>query len=322
MKKELLKKYNFEAALPNCTKDINSILEKLLKFRVDPGCEFYNVTLEDIMKDVKQLNTGNVTAIASDIPVEKKGIKFDPILEDFIKGCGGQITNNLNIDSSLTTPVAIRGLGRSKQIKECIDSGRDFYFIDTGYFGNTKKKLFHRITKNDLQNLGPTISRPRDRLAQAGWEKKKFTKGSDILLCPPSEKVMKHFELNLNEWIQSTVEEIKKHTDRKIVIREKKPRPERVVGDTIYDALDRDVHCLVTFNSIASIEALLYGKPAFTLGPNAAHSLCLSDLSQIETPYIPTLDEVEELLAHLAYCQFTLEEMSNGYAWMVLNNQI
>jgi hypothetical protein len=219
-------------------------------------------------------------------------------------------------------PLAIRGLGRSKLIKECIETKQNFYFIDTGYFGNGKKKLYHRITKNDLQALGPVITRPRNRLAQAGWEKNKFTAGSDILLCLPSEKVMKHFGLDLQQWIASTVEEIQKHTDRRIVIREKRPRSERVNDDTIFDALSRDVHCLVTFNSIAAVESLMVGKPAFTLGPNAAQSLCLSDLSKIETPYIPSLDEVEELLAHLAYCQFTPEEMTNGYAWKVLNGEL
>jgi hypothetical protein len=85
-------------------------------------------------------------------------------------------------------------------------------------------------------------------------------------------------------------------------------------------ALADDIHCLVTFSSIAATEALLYGKPAFTLGPNAATPLCLQDLRQIEHPYIPHLDEVHAWASHLAYCQFTEFEMRNGTAWAILND--
>jgi hypothetical protein len=82
------------------------------------------------------------------------------------------------------------------------------------------------------------------------------------------------------------------------------------------------VHCLVTYNSIAATEAVLLGKPAFTLGPNAAESVCLSDLSQIETPYYPSLEEVARWAAHLSYCQFTEVEMKDGTAWKILNNDV
>jgi hypothetical protein len=86
-------------------------------------------------------------------------------------------------------------------------------------------------------------------------------------------------------------------------------------------ALSRDVHCLVTFNSIAAVESLIYGKPVFALGPNAAAPLASDDLSQIETPRIPDIDQVTALLRCLAYHQFTVEEMRTGYAWAVLNGQ-
>lgn len=304
----------------NLPTEINSIIDKIIQYRVDPLCEYYNITYEEIIKDIEMLNNKKAIAVmdAEDgAKLSKKGHVYDPFLENFILGSGGQITlwNKVANDMS---PVVLRGLGKRKQIKECWEKGRDFYYIDTGYFGNDRKKNFHRITKNHLQNIGPLISRPRDRLSVTGWKPKKFTGGSNILLCPPSEKVMKFFNLDLQEWITETVDTIKKHTDRPIVIRTKQPRSVRVTTDTMEMALEKDVHCLVTFNSIAATEAILFGKPAFTLGPNAAQSLCLTDLSKIERPYIPTLDQVEEWAAHLSYCQFTELEMGNGTAWRIL----
>ena len=121
--------------------------------------------------------------------------------------------------------------------------------------------------------------------------------------------------------MEETVETIKKYTDREIVVRLKKPRAERVNNDTMAMALSQDIHCMVTFNSIAATESLLLGKPAFTLAPNAAQSLCLSDLSQIEKPYIPTLDEVHKWACHLAYCQFTEAEMRSGLAWRIVSEK-
>ena len=121
---------------------------------------------------------------------------------------------------------------------------------------------------------------------------------------------------------QATQEEIKKHTDRLVITRLKQTRASRVSENTMEMALAQDIHCLVTFSSIAAGEALLLGKPAITLGPNAAAALCSQTLSEIENPKIPTLDEVENWAAHIAYCQFTEEEMRDGTAWEILNKHV
>jgi hypothetical protein len=130
---------------------------------------------------------------------------------------------------------------------------------------------------------------------------------------------MKFFDLDLDQWMTETLDTLKACTDRPIITRLKQSRSVRQNDDTLAMALSQDVHCLVTFNSIAATEALLLGKPAITLGPNAAGALTKHTLAAIEDPYIPTLDEVEEWAAHLSYSQFTEEEMRNGFAWEILN---
>ena len=122
------------------------------------------------------------------------------------------------------------------------------------------------------------------------------------------------------KWMEKTIVELKQYTDREVVIRLKKGRSERVTTDTMEMALQQDIHCLVTYSSIAAGEALLCGKPAITLGPNAAAPLCSQHLSEIESLKIPTLDEVEAWAAHIAYCQFTEPEMCDGTAWRILNS--
>jgi hypothetical protein len=216
------------------------------------------------------------------------------------------------------TPVILRGITKRKQMDACRTAGRDFYYIDTGYFGNGKKKTFHRITRNDVQNFGPIIDRPRDRLGVTGFQPRKFYRGSKILLAPPSQKLLNLYDIDLEQWLDNVLKELAGKTDREVVVRRKPGRTARTSDDSMAHALEQDIHCLVTFSSIAAGEALLNGKPAITLGPNAAAALCSQTLDAVNDPYVPTLDEVERWAAHIAYCQFTEAEMRNGTAWRIL----
>jgi len=303
----------------NLPEEINNIIDKMIEYRMDSNNEYYKTTRDDLIKEIDtNLSPKRVYAVDSEFRYARKGNVYDPMLENFMIGSGGQITTWDMIEGN-NSPVVIRGIAKRKQIHTCWETKRDFYYVDTGYFGNGKRKLYHRITKNHLQNIYPIINRPRDRLMAAGYQPHKFSRGSNILICPPSAKVMKFYDLDLDQWMEETLLELKQHTDRNIVIRLKQPREVRTHTNTLEDALSKDVHCLITFNSIAATEALLLGKPAITLGPNAAHFLCKHSLADVEDLYVPTLDEVEEWAANLAYSQFTELEMRNGYAWSILN---
>ena len=309
--------------LDMATDSIKSIFRDILKWRVDPDGHYYDVSIDYIMDQIKLLNTGNVAAVASDdkdfeLMYQKKGKRYDPILQSFIQGCGGRLST-WDREEITSTPVVIRGITRKNQMLVCRETGRTFYYIDSGYFGNFKRKTYHRITKNDVQWFGDIVDRPGDRFAATGIQLKKFRPGTNILLAPPSQKLLNLYNIVLEDWLEQTQAEIRQHTDRPIIVRTKQSRTVRVNHDTMEMALDRDVHCLVTFSSIAATEALLLGKPAITLGPNAAAPLCSNSVSKIESLKIPTLDEVHAWARHLAYCQFTEPEMRTGTAWRILN---
>lgn len=299
--------------------EITEIFNNILKWRVDPGGEYYGVSLESIVDKLKDLDNGAVAALDSEFRYAEKGHMYDPILQSFIQGCGGRISSWSKEENNMT-PVVLRGITKRKQMDACRAAGRDFYYIDTGYFGNGKKKTYHRITKNDVQNFGPIIDRPSDRVSKCNISLTKFRKtGSKILLAPPSQKLLNLYDINLDEWMESTIQELKQYTDREIVVRLKQGRSVRQSTDTMQQALENDIWCLVTYSSIAAGEALLCGKPAITLGPNAAGMLCSHQLSEIEDPRIPTLDEVDAWVRHISYCQFTEPEMRDGTAWRILN---
>lgn len=305
------------------TDPIKSIFRDILKWRVDPDGHHYDTSIDYIIDQLKLLNTGNVAAISTsdkEAKYKEKGKMYDPILQSFVQGCGGRLSNWVR-EENTTTPVVLRGITKRKEMAACRDAGRDFYYIDTGYFGNGKKKTYHRITLNDVQYFGSIKERPGDRFAATNVQLKKFRPGKNILLAPPSQKLLNLYDIVLEDWLEQTQAEIRKYTDRPIVVRTKQSRTARIIEDSMEMALDRDVHCLVTFSSIAATEALLLGKPAITLGPNAAAPLCRHNVGDIENLYIPTLDEVTAWANHLAYCQFTEPEMRNGTAWRILNDR-
>lgn len=254
----------------------------------------------------------------------------DEYVNMFAQGCKSKPldTNNFNYKDS-KNPLVLRGILKKKIIYKCWEDKRDFYYIDTGYFGNEKTalnpngwKYWHRIVKNDLQH-GKIISRPADRFHVF---KKKFQPwkkdGRKILIAKPDEKPCKFYNIELDQWLETVVAEIKKYTDRPIEIRERAPQRIDRVTDTLERALDDDVFALVTFNSVAAVESIFHGIPVFTLAPaNAASPVSLQDLSRIENPYYPDSDKLYEWGCHLAYGQFHVSELRNGKAKRMLEEQ-
>jgi hypothetical protein len=255
-------------------------------------------------------------------------------LHAFAKGSDGECITDFNYESDITKPIAFRGISKRDLIYRCWQDKRDFYFMDTGYFGNYASKYnpkgqkhWHRIVKNNVQHVGNLINRPDDRwkklqeyfptLTWTGWKKS----GKNILLVAPSAKPCKFYGIKVETWINDTVEQLRKYTDREIIIRHKTAtRNERSTTNTIYDAMNSDVFAVVTYNSIAASEAVAYGIPAFTLAPNAAHIVSCNDLSLIETPYYPDPELVYRWCCHLSYGQFNSEDMISGLAWRIIND--
>lgn len=221
--------------------------------------------------------------------------------------------------------ILIRSMSKRKLIHECWKNGHTFYYMDSGYIGNYKSqsnprgwKLWHRIVKNDVQH-SDIIDRPDDRWKRLNYSIENPKQGRHILLVTPSEKPCKFYGVDRDQWVKDTVVEIEKHTDRPIIVRDKAPRQERIES-TIFDDL-KDCHAVVTYQSIAAVESVLYGVPAFTLAPTAADPVCDKTLSLIETPTQQDRDKLYKWACHLAYGQFHIDEFKDGTAYRILMNE-
>jgi len=229
-------------------------------------------------------------------------------------------------------PILARGISSGKLIDQWRDLGRDYYFIETGYLGNyrcdnnrTGRKIYHRVVKNAMQHSG-IMDVPDDRwqslvrfnpdMRYRGWRRT----GSRILVVLPTEKPFQYYGEDRKIWIKTVTDTLRRHTDREIVFRQKQSRGERT-NDTIYHAMADDVYALVTYQSVAAVEAVQFGIPAFALAPTAADVVGNKDLTQIESPRRPDEDLIYRWLCSIAYSQFSLDECITGRAWhMVLEN--
>ncbi len=252
----------------------------------------------------------------------------DEYINMFAHGCKSLPTSNEKFDYDQSNDsIVLRGILKKKIIHRCWKDNRTFYYMDTGYFGNERTaanpngwKYWHRIVKNDLQH-GEIITRPDDRFKQFNKKFNPWKKdGRKILIATPDDKPCRFYGIDKDQWVSETIAELKKHTDRPIVVRERAPkRIDRIVTDTLQQALDNDVYALVTFNSVAAVESIFHGIPAFTLAPaNAASPVALQDLTKIETPYYPDQDKLYAWGCHLAYGQFHINELKNGSAKKML----
>jgi hypothetical protein len=245
-----------------------------------------------------------------------------------VQGSDNYCTTNID---EISKPMVVRGVTSKSEIVECQKNKRDFYYIDTGYLGNfpsvgnpSGKKLWHRVVKNDLQHIVPQ-NMPSDRwrrlvkqdprLTWRGWK----NHSKKILLVLPNPKACRYYDIDCDTWIAETTEKIKTYSNLPIEVRLKGSRSERGHGYSIYDAFNSGVYATVSFNSIASLESVLYGIPAFVSVPCAASVVASTDLSILKDPFKPSTESITDMCKTLAYGQFTHKEIADGTAWKLLN---
>mgnify|MGYP006908211117 CR=1 FL=1 len=191
--------------------------------------------------------------------------------------------------------------GAPALIKKVKEAGCNYYHMDNGYFGRNK---YYRVTKNANQ-VTDVQERPPERfnaIAQKfGIKLRPWRNGKNIIFALSTEHLYAFHGLDINEYVKSTLEEIRKHTDRKIVVRPK---------DANYPIENdlQDAHALVTHTSCAALDALQWGVPVFVTGECCAKPLS-GELKDIEIPIYP---EREPLFRYLAWNMFTVPELEKG----------
>jgi hypothetical protein len=240
---------------------------------------------------------------------------------EFIKGSGGKFVTREEMYGNTLLPMCWAGFFKPQWSEICKKYNLKFYNLDSGYFGNKKKKTIFRLSVNNFQNVNPIIDRPSDRWEKLNLDYHSFKQGSSIVIVPPDRKIVNTLELGSeDQWIDETVLKIKSFTDRPIKIRKRpEPRTDRIVSNTFKDFIKNDTFCVVGYSSNALVEAAMHDIPVISLGHSATKSLYTYQLEDIEKikPAYPS--DKQAWLNHLAYSQFNREELLSGLAWELIN---
>lgn len=198
------------------------------------------------------------------------------------------------------------------------ERGRNWIGWDRGYArrvyatwlprAETMEKSFYRWTINAYQ-MRSIRDVPGDRWAALKTPVEPWRKGGrHIVLAIPSATYLNSHE-GMDGWAKTTLAEIKRHTNRKVIVRDKEcTRPLQVdLGEA---------HCLVSHGSIAAVESVIMGCPVFVHPDSAASLVGLTDLSLIETPIYP---ERQPWLNSLGYSQWNELELTDGTLFRMLS---
>ena len=172
-------------------------------------------------------------------------------------------------------------------------------------------------------------------IPERDWKKN----GKYIMLCTQPKDNWSMAQKDPYEWVDQIVGALKDITDRPLLLRPHpnhadkcaediaKRHPQIKIADmnrgggmfkdyrwTFLEELEAsDIHCVVTHNSTAAVDAATYGVPVFmTSDLCLAWDIGFSDLSQIEKP---NYADRTQWLNNLGYANWTLEEVRNGTVW-------
>jgi len=213
--------------------------------------------------------------------------------------------------------------------------------IDSNLFNYNLGKLYHKhYSRYSMDGVFPTTGNyfwdnpdpnrwkqiKKDlKLSLKDWR----TTGNHILLCTQRNGGWSMQGLDVMNWVQKTVNEIRKYTDRPIVVRghpgdknakiylnhsKRKDwtvsRNEKIIDDF------RNAWAVVTYNSSPGVASAIEGIPVFVTDPNPqisqAFEVSNTKLKRIEDP---RFFDRQAWVEKISMCHWTFDELSNGKAW-------
>lgn len=225
-----------------------------------------------------------------------------------------------------------------------LEAGKHFLFFDKGYWG---RNVFWRVSVDGWQPLKyfRRFSRGPDRLAVLEQkfgltfsERKDKDAEAPIMFAGSCQNYANFFDLgDVNDYNLKILKKLRKHSLRPILYRpnpswydkhndefkdihNKVPNTQLSVGGNFIEAI-QSCNLMVTHGTAAAVTAIQHGIPALIIGDGVAKSIAMGpDWDKIEEPYFPNGKELQQFYSDLAYCQWTVEEFSNGTAWQEIRD--
>lgn len=301
-------------------------LKGKLRLAVDRDLRAHVNKLQDFLNNTRKRKEyvirKNISTIIETLGVENilKAYRLSDS-QGFVKSTGLQIDKDTELVrrsayKESTEVCFFRNMdGNEQMLLSRMGGGHPFWFIDTGYtnFLHGKNKVWHRLVRNNLHH-STMFDAPVNRLGvfesfPQPWRES----GDKILIIEPGGFSAKTFGIDIAQWKKDVETEIRKYTDKKIVIREKLSK--KVRQNLYQELLNEDYYCVININSNAATEAVWAGIPIITLDRHITNSISRSKISEINDLAKPHL---ANWLCMLSYSQFTYDELINGTASTII----
>jgi hypothetical protein len=193
--------------------------------------------------------------------------------------------------------------------------------------GNLRRGETWRVSLNHINGLGKfgnhgdlDPERPKKLGVKLGTVKE--DRRPEIMIATQHQRSLQwQGQPTMIDWVYSTVEQIRQHSDRKIIVR---PHPRSPISLDIpgvevglprqisgtYDDFDIDYncHCVVNHNSGPAVQAAIHGTPIICDSSSLASEIS-SRFEDIETAKLP---DREDWFLKLCHTEWTVSEIAQG----------
>ncbi len=211
--------------------------------------------------------------------------------------CNGDKVSMHKLVCARAGPSVILGLADCR-VRGALQAKKDFLYFDHSYFDRGWDKKHFRITRGWI-HLTSIKKRPDDRMKKFGvviepWRKT----GSRVVVIPPTEPYQTR--IGGDGWTDKTVAALTTITDRPIVVKAEKGNLREFLADA---------WAVVTWGSVAGVEAALMGVPVFAEPTCPAYPVSAGTIEQIEAPTYA--ENRHEWACSLAYASWHTDEIGN-----------
>ena len=287
--------------------------------------------------------------------------QYREVLRSFSKGCGGEITNSGNTNGYDCAVIfgsykKERGRSTHQGKGQSIESGMPYVQLETQLIGRPIDTAFHNEFRVGVNGFLWDDAKWGFEHIDSDRSKKVFERnvydpeiswkqdGDYILLCMQKVGDASLRGRDVFSWTEDTVNEIRKHTQRKIIIRPHPLYRKSSLHNSLKDKVlaVADVHwqeadvtksdfvpireqlskswCTVTYSSGTGIDAVINGIPNIACDTGSmVYDVSSTDIAQVEKPYRGNKKEWTNKIAH---CQWSIEEFESGECWEHVSKSI
>lgn len=274
-------------------------------------------------------------------PINSKNV-FEAFIESLKKaGDEIQLNEDKNSDVAVIWSVLWQGrmLGYQKTWNECQNKNKPVVVLEVG--GIKRNETF----KVGINGVNREADFANENVAEERWKKFNIemkpwkSTGDTIIICGQHHKSHQwRNNPSMNVWFEQQINEIRKYTDRKILVR---PHPRNPIGldttkwknvsynqpqrdhttidDTDFNKKLKNAWAVVNYSSNPAMQSVFNGVPVFVSEASLSYDVGNTTLANINNPSKP---DRQTWANRLAYTEWTTEEIKQGLPWTRIKKRL